>query len=350
MISKVIQLTPWSAPFIGGVELHVKAISEGLRRLGCDVQIFTFTKSSERDTKSFRFLRIPAIHECYSILPSPTLLAELLQSDADIIHAHSYGYPLAWAASYIRKTRGTPFVFTPHSDPYSRIYPIFDAGRLLPVKICDMVVATTRFEEEHFKVMGINSAKIRVIPHGLEVQPAGPRPIDDPYILCLGRVIFHHKGQDMLLRAYERGGFSQKLVFAGDGPDLPKLRMMSAGNPNIIILRNIRPPAKWAWLGNADLVVMPSRLEPYGHVALEAMAMRRRLVVTKVGGLQHIATPYAVLAEPNPAGLSESMHTALQNQNRPAHFSFASWQAIAQATFDVYNEVIASEARSFFTD
>ena len=117
---------------------------------------------------------------------------------------------------------------------------------------------------------------------------------------------------------------------------------MSAGNPNIIIVGSVRPPEKWAWLGNADLVVMPSRLEPYGHVALEAMAMRRRLVVTKVGGLQHIAAPYAVLAEPDPASLSESMHSALQNESRPADFSIASWQTIAQATFDLYNEVIAS--------
>ena len=350
MISKVIQLTPWYAPYIGGVELHVKSISEGLRRLGCDVQIFTFTKSSERDTKSFRFLRIPAINECYGILPSPALLEELRQSDADIIHAHSYGYPMAWAASYVRKTQGIPFIFTPHSDPYSRIYPMFDAGRLLPVRICDMVIATTKFEEEHFKAMGISSAKIRVIPQGLEVQSPGPRPIDEPYILCLGRVVFHHKGQDMLLRAYERGAFSHKLVFAGDGPDLPKLRKMVVGNPNVMILGSIRPPEKWAWLGNADLIVMPSRLEPFGHVALEAIAMRRKLVVTKVGGLQHIAAPYAMLAEPDPVSLAESMHSALQSQSRADDFSFASWQTIAQATFDVYNEVIAREAKLFFTN
>ncbi len=40
---KVIQLTPWYSPYIGGVELHVKSISEGLRRIGCNVKIFTFT-------------------------------------------------------------------------------------------------------------------------------------------------------------------------------------------------------------------------------------------------------------------------------------------------------------------
>jgi len=339
---KVVQLTPWYSPYIGGVELHVKSISEGLRHLGCDVKIFTFTKSGERDTKSFRFLKIPSINEAFSMIPFPSLLAELLKSEADIIHAHSYGYPMAWAAAFVRNARGTPFVYTLHSDPFSKVYPFNDAGRLLPVKMCDMVIATTKFEEEHLNGMGIDSAKIRVVPQGLEVENVGPRPIVEPYILCLGRVVFHHKGQDMLLRAYQAGKFPHKLVFAGDGVDLPKLKTMAAGDPNILFLGSIRHPEKWSWLGNADLVVMPSRFEPYGHVAMEALALGRRLVVTKVGGLQHIAAPYAMLADPNPESLLEAIQIALNEDYRFAfaNFSAFSWQTVAQKTFEVYGEVI----------
>ncbi len=265
-----------------------------------------------------------------------------MQSDTDIIHAHSYGYPMAWAAAFVKKTRGIPFVYTLHSDPYSRVYPLSDAGRLLPVKVSDMVIATTKFEKEHLIGMGIDSNKIRIIPQGLNVGAVGSRPIPEPYILCLGRVDFHHKGQDMLLRAYETGRFHHKLVFAGEGSDLPRLRRTVAGNPNILVLGSIRPPEKWAWLGNADLVVMPSRLEPYGHVALEAMALERRLVVTKVGGLQHIASPYAVLSEPNALSLSDAMRTALEGDHelRNVKPSTASWQTIAEETFKVYNEAI----------
>jgi len=338
---KVIQLTSWYYPRIGGVENHVKNISEGLRRLGCNVRIFTFTKSAERDVKSFRFLKIPFRYECYSILPSPSLLTELLRSDADIVHAHSYGYPVAWAAAFARKVRQLPFVYTPHSDPYSRIYALNDVGRLLPVKMCDIVIATTKFEVEHLREMGTDSAKIRLVPQGLEVGAAGPRPITEPYILCLGRVNFNQKGQDILLRAYQSGSFRQKLVFAGDGTDLPKLRKQAAGNPNVIFLGAVYGVRKWAWLGNADLVVMPSRTESYGQVAMEAMAMGRRLVVTKVGGLQRIATPYAILAEPNPMSLSEAMQTALEEDNQfgPPNLTAPSWQIVAEETFKVYNEV-----------
>jgi len=345
---KVVQLTPWYSPHIGGVELHVKSISEGLRRLGCDVKIYTFTKSGEKDTQSFRFIRIPSVNECYSMLPFPNLLTQLLSSGADIVHAHSYGYPMAWAAALVRKSRGIPFVYTLHSDPYSRVYPFNDAGRLLPVKKCDIVIATTKFEEEHLNQMGISSTKIRIIPQGLDPRPVGSKPIPEPYILCLGRVVFHHKGQDMLLRAYENGKFHHKLVFAGDGVDLPKLRKMAAGDPRILVLGRVTDPEKWAWLSNADLVVMPSRLEPYGLVAMEALALGRRLVVTRVGGLQHIAAPYAIPTEPNPVSLSEAMQTALQGdpQLRHADFSAPSWEAVSQETLKVYAEAIEQRRRA----
>ena len=339
---KVIQLTSWYYPQIGGVENHVKQISDGLRQIGCDVKIFTFTRSAERDTKSFRFLKIPSPYECYSILPMPNLLTELLGEDADIIHAHSYGYPMAWAAAFVRKVRRIPFVYTTHSDPYSRIYPLNDAWRLLPVKMCDMVIATTKFEVGHLREMGIDSKKIRLVPQGLEVGAAGPRPIAEPYILCLGRVNFSQKGQDILLRAYQAGRFPQKLVFAGDGSDLPKLRKLAAGNPSIIFLGAVYDESKWTWLGNAVLVVMPSSTESYGQVAMEAMAMGRRLVVTKVGGLQRIATPHAVLAEPNHVSLSKAMQIALSEDHEFVTFNISapSWQTVAEETFKVYNEVI----------
>src|SRR5436309_8390654 len=179
--------------------------------------------------------------------------------------------------------------------------------------------------------MGIDSAKIRLVPEGFpEIQAAGPPPIRDPYILCLGRVVFHQKGQDILLRAYRIGGFPQKLVFAGDGVDLPKLKRLAAGDPNVIFLGAVYGDQKWTWLGNADLVVMPSRTESYGQVAMEAIAMGRRLVVTRVGGLQHTAAHFAVMADPNPASLSESMHTALQQERHfgPPSLHAPSWKTV----------------------
>jgi glycosyltransferase involved in cell wall biosynthesis len=108
------------------------------------------------------------------------------------------------------------------------------------------------------------------------------------------------------------------------------------------VLGRVADPEKWAWLSNADLVVMPSRLEPYGLVAMEALALGRRLVVTRVGGLQHIAAPYAIIAEPNPVSLSEAMQTALRGdpQFGRADFSAPSWEVVSQETLKVYTEAI----------
>jgi hypothetical protein len=60
-----------------------------------------------------------------------------------------------------------------------------------------------------------------------------------------------------------------------------------------------------------------------------------------VVGLQRIAGPYAVLAEPNHVSLSEAMRTALDkgSQFGPFNLSVPSWQTVAEETFKVYNEV-----------
>jgi len=337
---KVVQLTPWYHPHLGGVETHVRRISEELENLGCNVEIFTLTNSKQHNAKSFKHLFVPLVPEWLGLAPSPTLLTKVLGSNAEIVHAHSYGYPVVWAAALARKLRGVRFVFTPHSDPYSKIYPLFDLTRAIPARACDRLIAQSKYEAERLQKIGAEPGKIRVIPNGLDVGCAGSRPIHDPYILCLGRVVFRQKGQDLLLRAYNQSNFSQKLVFAGDGPDLSRLRNLAAGDRNVLILGALYSDRKWAWLGHADLVVVPSRTEAYGMVALEAIAMGRRLVVTKVGGLQHVATPYAVMAEPTSSSLAEAMGRALRASftselKVPTH----SWSHAARETLRVYDEI-----------
>jgi len=337
---KVVQLSTWYYPHLGGVETHVRRISEELRSLGCDVEIFTLTRSREQNARSFKHLRVPRIPEWIGIAPSPTLLTEILESDAEILHAHAYGYPLAWAATLARMLRDTRLVFTPHSDPYSKIYPLFDLARAIPARASDRLIAHTPYEAEHLRKMGVDPRKIRVIPNGLDIGRAGSRPIPDPYILCLGRVVFRQKGQDLLLRAYKNSNFSQKLVFAGDGSDLPRLRKIAAGDRNVIFLGALYGDQKWTWLGHADLVVVPSRTEAYGIVALEALTMGRRLVVTKVGGLQHVAAPHAVVAEPTSVSLAQAMRRALiEPLVAEPRLSTYSWGQVARETLRVYEEI-----------
>jgi glycosyltransferase involved in cell wall biosynthesis len=339
---KVLQLTTWYSPRIGGVETHVKRLSEELRRLQLEVEVLTLTETREPHAHSFPGFQIPGIPYGFGLFPHPKAFLEVLGTDADLVHCHAYGWPLAWAAYLTRKLKGTPFVFTTHSDPYSRIFSLNDLTRAFPAGGCDRAIALTEQEKGHLTRLGIHPSKIRVIPNGFDRPVPGPRPIDEPYILCVGRVEFRHKGQDLLLDAFQKSRVSHDLVYVGDGPDLARLRARSRGLSKVRVLGPVDEVAKGAWMSNADLVVVPSRTEPFGIVALEAGSLGRRLVATRVGGLQHIAGSFATMTNPDPRDIARSMLLALSKDppRVPQNLTHDhSWQLMAKRVLDVFQEL-----------
>jgi len=339
---KVLQLTTWYSPKIGGVETHVKRLSEELRLLRWKVEVFTLTETREPYSRSFPSFQIPGIPYGFGLFPHPKAFLEALRTDADVVHCHAYGWPLAWAAYLAKKWRDTPFVFTTHSDPYSRIFSLKDLTRAFPAESCDRAIALTQEEMAHLTRLGVHSSKIRVIPNGFDPPVPGPRPMDEPYVLCVGRVEFRHKGQDLLLDAFQKLRVPQSLVYLGDGPDLARLRARSRGLSKVRLLGHVDEVAKGAWMSNADLVVVPSRTEPFGIVALEAASLGRRLVATRVGGLQHIAGPFATMTNPDSTDIAKAMLLALSKDPPGITRDLAqdySWERMAIRVLDVYQEL-----------
>jgi glycosyltransferase involved in cell wall biosynthesis len=64
------------------------------------------------------------------------------------------------------------------------------------------------------------------------------------------------------------------------------------------------------WVAACDVLCQPSLLEPFGQATLEAMAMERTVVATKVGGPPEFVTPEAgVLVDPED---TDALATALE--------------------------------------
>jgi glycosyltransferase involved in cell wall biosynthesis len=102
--------------------------------------------------------------------------------------------------------------------------------------------------------------------------------------------------------------------------------------------------AKGAWMSNADLVVIPSRTEPFGIVALEAGYLGRRLVATRVGGLRHIAEPFATIANPDSTDIAKSILLALSKDPPRTTRDLSqdySWERMATRVQNVYRELTA---------
>lgn len=95
------------------------------------------------------------------------------------------------------------------------------------------------------------------------------------------------KGVDILLDAFQRITHAgARLVIVGEGPEEQPLRRQAAGDLRITFAGASRNPAQW--YRAADLVVLPSRHEPFGLVAVEAMMHHAPILASRIEGLAEI--------------------------------------------------------------
>ncbi len=137
---------------------------------------------------------------------------------------------------------------------------------------------------------------------------ANRRPEGPVTIGAIGR--FHEqKGFDVLISGFlENPPPNVRLLLVGDGPDQYALQLKARAHPQISFMPRTDNPAEAMAL--CDVIAMPSRWEPYGLVALEAMAAKRPVLCAKVDGLkEHMANGAIVVSQNTVAGWSEQFAT-----------------------------------------
>ncbi len=177
-------------------------------------------------------------------------------------------------------------------------------------------------------------------------------------VFNVGRVVLE-KGVQVLIRAMPlilAQQPSAKLVVAGRGPELDSLRSLawSLGvGEKVLFTGFISDEDRDRLFKLADCAVFPSLYEPFGIVALEAMAAQCPVVVSEVGGLKdvvkHGETGITVYPD-DPASLAWGIvHTLQHPEWAAARVANAyrvvreeyNWGRIARLTEGVYRRVIA---------
>jgi glycosyltransferase involved in cell wall biosynthesis len=103
----------------------------------------------------------------------------------------------------------------------------------------------------------------------------------------------HVKGVDIALRALavlrDRGFSGVRLVVVGDGPEAGRLRDIAVelGVDGLVEFAGFRHDVE-RYIAGSDIVLVPSRYEPFGMVAAEAAAAGKPVVASRVGGLREI--------------------------------------------------------------
>ncbi len=161
-----------------------------------------------------------------------------------------------------------------------------------------------------------NSIDLAALP------PPLPPPLREPLFLFAGRIV-SDKGADAFVRAARtvlRGlpGWRAAMIgadrFHPEAPDTPFLRKLrpEAEQAGIGMLGYRPRAAVMEAMARAAVMVVPSRwAEPFGLVALEAMANGAALICSAKGGLREVAGEAALYADPDVPGSLEAAMTRL---------------------------------------
>jgi glycosyltransferase involved in cell wall biosynthesis len=149
-------------------------------------------------------------------------------------------------------------------------------------------------------------ATVVTIPNGVDplafAAPERPRE----HLVFVGRLDVAHKGIDLLLEAMTSvkqalGARMPPLVIVGDGPDERKIRdeISRRSLADVVLLRGrLEGLEKYELMAGAYAVLMPSRWETFGMVAVEALAVGAPVVAFDVGPLRDVVCGAATLIEP----------------------------------------------------
>jgi glycogen(starch) synthase len=306
------------APAVGGVEELTAKLAVQLVGAGDAVQIWTIRhpaslRSEERiDGIDVRRLAMPLPRLAASSLArAPVAIGSAARQllrvargfRPDLVHVQCFSANGVYATWLARRLR-VPLVVTlqgetvmDDTDIYERSVTLRTSLRI-SLRLADAVTGCSRFVlDDAERRFGLPRGRGRVIPNGVDIdEDARPRRLDIPFsrfVLTLGRVV-EKKGFDLLLKAFAEIARERQdvgLVIGGDGPAVAELvrRTDEAGLAERVRFPGVLSRGEIAWaMRAAEVFVLPSRVEPFGIVVLEALRAGCPVVVSGRGGASEI--------------------------------------------------------------
>ena len=241
------------------------------------------------------------------VIPVKVGLSQPSRFDADVIVSHVV---LSWKnLPFIFALRarhpGTPLIHIEHSysPAFEQLHVTsqrrFRAMLTVSLSLFDRVVAISEAQKSWLtSAAGVGDKKLALIPSYVDLSEflaIAPVTGDIRSIGAFGR-LDPQKGFDILIPAFRKASLpGVTLDIYGDGPERAYLEELAAGDPSIVFHGFSDDPA--GAMARVDALAMPSRREPYGLVAIEAMAAGRALLVSRVDGLIDHARNGAISVE-----------------------------------------------------
>jgi glycogen synthase len=393
-----ILILTWEYPPLieGGLARHVSKLSEALVERGVEVHVLT-RGGEEAPSEEIGGVHVHRVRE-----PNrPTDLGEFItwveRMNSDMLAAgvelgdrhsfdlvHGHDWLVANACDHLAKRFGAPLVTTIHAtehgrhqghvDDHPQSY-IHGVERWITNRSDRVIACSTFMREQIVDIFGVDEEKVEVIPNGIDpddLQPQDEAELkrlraefadpDESLVLLVGRLVYE-KGFQVALEAMpqviERLP-KTRFIVAGSGTHEDELRKQAEE------LGLMEHGTFVGWIGDdvlhslyriADVCVVPSIYEPFGLVALEAMASSCPCIVADTGGLREVVPHDEVglrFRARDPESLAEMTIRVLDDAKLCRrltaeafeHLRLFDWADVAERTAAIYTELAGKTSRA----
>ncbi|GIH27212.1 glycosyl transferase [Acrocarpospora phusangensis] len=378
-------------PDAGGQNVHVAALSTAIAQLGHEVTVYT-RRDDERLPERVPFTpgvtvaHVPAGPPAGipkdDILPWIPQFARWLRDQwrfdrPDLVHSHFWMSGLAALAA--TRWADVPVAHTYHAlgsvkrrhqgladtSPRTRIESESRIGRA-----ADTIIATCPDEVDELIRMGVPRQRARIVPCGVDLAQFQARlrpPNGRPRLLSIGRLV-PRKGVETVIQALRHIPGADLVIAGGPpaqdlhrDPEVTRLRWIAARAgvaDRVTFVGQVTRADVPALMRSAAAVVTVPWYEPFGMVALEAMACGVPVVASCVGGQKDTVVNgvTGVLVPPRrPRALAGAVRRLLADPVRQMAYGIAGadrararygWNRIAQETLAAYAGALAQARRT----
>jgi glycogen(starch) synthase len=393
-----VMMLSWEYPprVIGGISPHIYFLSKALAKQNVKVYVVTCDFPGAPAHEVIDGVEVYRIDSYKS--PSPdfatwvylmnmnmqretAVLMKKIGSKVDVIHAHDW--LVANAGIGLKHVFRKPLLVTMHSTEMGRrdglhtttekmiheteAWLTYEAWKVICCS--DYMVSHVRY------VFGLPNDKLVMVPNGVNTHNYD---IDNDYqtfrakyalpdeniVLYVGRLVYE-KGIHILINAVPKilAKVNAKFIIVGSGYMKEQLLniVRSMGLEHKVLFEGFMDEPTLLKLQKcADVSVVPSLFEPFGIVALEAMAAKSPIVVSDTGGLSEIVDhdKTGVKVYPNnPDSLAWGIIKVLQDDGYARYIRDNAyrrvlerydWEKIAAETKRIYEGVLGEYSKSFW--
>jgi glycogen(starch) synthase len=395
-VGRRVLILSWEYPPIveGGLARHVRKLAEALAAQGETVHVLARGREGDPPHEVRAGVRVHRVAAADTPRELDAFLRWIARMNGrmvatgaalarhgrfDVVHGHDW--VVAAAAHALAGRLGAPYVTTIHATEHGRHQGWVQRHPQAAIhgletwmaRRADRVIVCSHYMRGHVAdVFGIAEDGVTVVPNGidpLDLQPVGDLAAlreqyaapDDRLVLLTGRLVYEKGFQialDALPAVIRRVGNVRFLV-AGAGMHRAELEAQARR------LGLDEHGAFLGWIGDdllhalyriADLCVVPSLYEPFGLVALEAMASGCPCIVADTGGLREVVPNDDVglrFASRDPRSLAKMMTLVLANPavryrlvtEASEHVRRFDWSDVARQTAAVYGTLGAGRPR-----